>query len=168
MPEEILTHEAGTEMSNDGVDYIKAINEMKQNSVSKEQYNKLQSENKKLLDALVSNKQLDIAEEKPKISVADAKKEFVQVCENGCTQLEFFEKALALRTAVLDAGGPDPFLPTGSKVQPSYDQIERQNIIHEGLQEMIDFAEGDPGIFNAEYQRRVIDTMPAPTRKNYK
>lgn len=166
MPEELSV--AGTEMSNDGVDYIQAINEMKQNSVSKEQYNKLQSENKKLLDALVSNKQLDIAEEKPKISVADAKKEFVQVCENGCTQLEFFEKALALRTAVLDAGGPDPFLPTGSKVQPSYDQIERQNIIHEGLQEMIDFAEGDPGIFNAEYQRRVIDTMPAPTRKNYK
>ena len=165
---EEFNHEAGNEMSNDGVDYIQAINEMKQNSVSKEQYNKLQNENKKLLDALVSNKQLDVAEEKPKLSVADAKKEFVQVCENGCTQLEFFEKALALRTAVLDAGGPDPFLPTGSKVQPSYDQIERQNIIHEGLQEMIDFAEGDPGIFNAEYQRRVIDTMPAPTRKNYK
>lgn len=167
MPEEILTHEAGTEMSNDGVDYIKAINEMKQNSVTKEQYNKLKNENKQLLDALVSNKQIDV-QEKPKLSVADAKKEFVQVCENGCTQLEFFEKALALRTAVLEAGGPDPFLPTGSKVQPSYDQIERQNVIHEGLQEMIDFSEGDPGIFNAEYQRRVIDTMPAPTRKTYR
>lgn len=167
MPEELF-NEAGEQMSNDSADYIAAINEMKQNSVSKEQYNKLKNENKQLLDALVSNKQIDVPEEKPKLSVADARKDFAQACENGCTQLEYFEKALALRTAVLEAGGPDPFLPTGSKVQPTYEQIERQNIIHEGLQQMIDFADGDPGIFNAEYQRRVVDTMPASIKKNYR
>lgn len=167
MPEELF-NEAGEQMSNDSADYIAAINEMKQNSVSKEQYNKLKNENKQLLDALVSNKQIDVPEEKPKLSVADARKDFAQACENGCTHLEYFEKALALRTAVLEAGGPDPFLPTGSKVQPTYEQIERQNIIHEGLQQMIDFADGDPGIFNAEYQRRVVDTMPASIKKNYR
>lgn len=167
MPEELF-NEAGEQMSNDSADYIAAINEMKQNSVSKEQYNKLKNENKQLLDALVSNKQIDIPEEKPKLSVADARKDFAQACENGCTHLEYFEKALALRTAVLESGGPDPFLPTGSKVQPTYEQIERQNVIHEGLQQMIDFADGDPGIFNAEYQRRVVDTMPASIKKNYR
>ena len=66
MPEEIMNNSvSGEEMSNNSVDYIAAINEMKQNSVSREQYNKLQSENKKLLDALVTNKQIDVAEEKP-------------------------------------------------------------------------------------------------------
>ncbi|MBO5425707.1 MAG: hypothetical protein J6A25_09360 [Lachnospiraceae bacterium] len=157
--DEQLTNVSSEEMSNDSVDYVAAINELKQNSVSKERYNKLEQDNKRLLDALVNNKQIDI-QEKPKVDVAEARRNLAEVCETGCTQLEFFDKVLALRTAVLESGGPDPFLPVGSKVQPTYEQIERQNEIHAGIQDMIDFAEGDPGIFNAEYQRRVVDTMP--------
>ena len=157
--EDQLTNVSSEEMSNDSVDYVAAINELKQNSVSKERYNKLEQDNKRLLDALVNNKQIDI-QEKPKVDVAEARRNLAEVCETGCTQLEFFDKVLALRTAVLESGGQDPFLPVGSKVQPTYEQIEKQNEIHAGIQEMIDFAEGDPGIFNAEYQRRVVDTMP--------
>ena len=44
---EVLNSESGEEMSDDSVDYIAAINEMKANSVDKAQYEKLKSENKK-------------------------------------------------------------------------------------------------------------------------
>ena len=43
---------------NDSIDYIEAIKEMKQNSVTRESYDKLKSENKQLLDALVNGKEI--------------------------------------------------------------------------------------------------------------
>jgi hypothetical protein len=164
MPEEILTSGTGTEMSDDRTDYIAALNEMKQNSVSKEQYQKLKDDNKKLLDALVSNKQIDIPEEKP-VNVDELRTKLFKN-EQGLSNLEFIDTALQLRDALIAKGEPDPFLPIGSKVQPDYDMVEKADNVAKCLKEMVDFAEGDSGIFNAEYQRRVVDTMP--TRKNYK
>jgi hypothetical protein len=164
MPEEILTNEAGDQMSNDSVDYIKAINEMKQNSVSKEQYSKLQADNKRLLDALVSNKQIDIPEEKP-VNVDELRAKLFKN-EQGLSNLEFIDTALQLREALIARGEPDPFLPIGSKVQPDYDMVEKAETVAKCLKEIVDFADGDSGIFNAEYQRKVVVTMPA--RKNYK
>lgn len=164
MPEEIMNSVSGEEMSNNSVDYIAAINEMKQNSVSREQYNKLQSENKKLLDALVTNKQIDVAEEKP-ADIKELRAKLFNV-DQGLSNIEFIDTALQLREALIAKGERDPFLPIGSKVQITYDMAEKAEEVAKGLQEMIDFAEGDPGIFNAEYQRRVVDTMP--TRKNYR
>lgn len=165
MPEEMLTHEAGEEMSNNSADYIAAINEMKQNSVSKEQYNKLKNENKQLLDALVSNKQIDVPEEKP-ADITELRAKLFNV-DQGLSNIEFIDNALKLRAALIAQGEPDPFMPIGTKVQPTYDMVEKADNVAKGLQEMVDFADGDPGIFNAEYQRRVVDT--GPTRKlNYK
>ena len=164
MPEEILTSVSSEEMSNNSVDYISAINEMKQNSVSKEQYQKLQADNKRLLDALVSNKQIDIPEEKP-VNVDELRTKLFKN-EQGLSNLEFIDTALQLRDALIANGEPDPFLPIGSKVQPDYDMVEKANNVAKCLKEMVEFADGDAGIFNAEYQRKGVDTMP--TRKNYK
>jgi hypothetical protein len=164
MPEEILTSGTGTEMSDDRTDYISALNEMKQNSVSKEQYQKLKDDNKRLLDALVSNKQIDIPEEKP-ADITELRAKLFNV-DQGLSNIEFIDNALKLRAALIAQGEPDPFMPIGSKVQPTYDMVEKAENVAKGLQEMVEFADGDPGIFNAEYQRRVVDTMP--TRKNYK
>ena len=44
---------------NDSIDYIEAIKEMKQNSVSKEAYEKLKAENKQLLDSIINGTELD-------------------------------------------------------------------------------------------------------------
>ena len=164
MPEEILTSVSSEEMSNDSVDYISAINEMKQNSVSKEQYQKLQADNKRLLDALVTNKQIDIPEEKP-VNVDELRAKLFKN-EQGLSNLEFISTALQLRDALIANGDPDPFLTVGSKVQPDYDMVEKADNVAKCLKEIVDFADGDSGIFNAEYQRRVVDTMP--TRRNYK
>lgn len=164
MPEEITSVSSETTVP-DGVDYVAAINELKQNSVSKAQYEKLQGENKKLLDALVSNKQIDVPAEKP-ADIKELRKNLFNN-ESGLSNLEYVENALKLRKALMDAGERDPFLPVGSKVQPDYDMVAKAEAVAKGLQEMVDFADGDSGIFNAEYQRRVVDTMPM-RQKNFR
>lgn len=153
-----------TQQDDTTADYVTAINELKANSVSKEQYQKLKDDNKRLLDALVTNKQLDIPEEKP-VNVDELRTKLFKN-EQGLSNLEFIDTALQLRDALIAKGEPDPFLPIGSKVQPDYDMVEKANNVAKCLKEMVEFADGDSGIFNAEYQRRVVDTMP--TRKNYK
>ena len=164
MPEEITSVSSETTVP-DGVDYVAAINELKQNSVSKAQYEKLQGENKKLLDALVSNKQIDVPAEQP-ADIKELRKNLFNN-ESGLSNLEYVENALKLRKALMDAGERDPFLPVGSKVQPDYDMVAKAEVVAKGLQEMVDFADGDSGIFNAEYQRRVVDTMPM-RQKNFR
>lgn len=156
--ERIEVENIGNENANDNSQYIEALNSMKQNSVSKDQYAKLQQENKKLLDALVSNKQIDLPEEKP-ADVNELRQKLFNN-EQGINNLEYIDTALQLRKAIMDKDGNDPFLPVGSHVQLTYDMQEKAQEVADVLQECVDFASGDSGIFTAELQRRTRDTGP--------
>lgn len=149
------------EMNNEA--YIQAINELKANTISLDKYNKLRAENKKLLDSLVSGNQIELPkEEKPDIQALRAK---LRNTDNNLTNLEFIETGLKLRNALIESGERDPFLPIGDKTPVTSEIIEKAERVAEGLQAMVDFAEGDSGIFSAEYQRRVQDVgIPARRR----
>lgn len=151
MAEEITTLE---EMNNE--QYIAAIEELKASTVSRDAYNKLRSENKQLLDALVSGQQLPQVPEE-KVSVVDLRKKLFSTDSENLSNLEYVETALSLRNGLIEAGERDPFLPYGDKVDITSEQIETANKVANALQEMVDFAEGDSGVFTAEYQRRVKD-----------
>jgi len=141
------------EMNNE--QYIAAIEELKANTVSRDAYNKLRGENKQLLDALVSGKEMPQQQaEKPKVS--DLRKKLFS--GEDMTNLEYVETVLSLRDALIEGGEKDPFLPYGDKVDITSEQIDAANKVAAGLREMVDFAEGDTGVFSAEYQRRVKDT----------
>ena len=149
------------EMNNE--QYIAAIEELKASTVSREAYNKLRTENKQLLDALVSGKELPEAEKKPAPTPTELRKKLF--AEENLSNLEYVETALALRNSLIGAGERDPFLPYGDKVDITNEQIDLANKVAAGLQEMVDFAEGDSGVFSAEYQRRVKDiTIPRGRR----
>lgn len=152
MAEEIIT--TLEEMNNE--QYIAAIEELKASTVSRDAYNKLRSENKQLLDALVSGQQLPQVPEE-KVSVADLRKKLFSTDSENLSNLEYVETALSLRNGLIEAGERDPFLPYGDKVDITSEQIETANKVANALQEMVDFAEGDSGVFTAEYQRRVKD-----------
>lgn len=143
--------------------YIKAIEELKATTISKDAYNKLRAENKKLLDALVSGEQLDIPkEEKPDIQALRNK---LFSTDSELSNYEYIDTALKLRNALIENGERDPFLPIGDKTPLTPDIIEGAQRVADGLQEMLDFAEGDSGVFTAEYQRRVKDSsIPRPKR----
>lgn len=158
MAEQITT--TVEEMNNE--QYIAAIEEMKANTVSRDAYNKLRNENKQLLDALVSGKEIP-QEPVAKPSVSDLRKKLFG--GEDMSNLEYVETALSLRDSLIEAGERDPFLPYGDKVDITPEQIDAANKVAAGLKEMVDFAEGDSGVFSAEYQRRVKDVSIPRGRK---
>ena len=143
------------EMNNE--QYIAAIEELKATTVSRDAYNKLRTENKQLLDALVSGQQLPQTQTEEKPRVEDLRNKLFATDGNDLSNLEYVKTALSLRNSLIEAGERDPFLPYGDKVDITSEQIDTAEKVANALQEMVDFAEGDSGVFTAEYQRRVKD-----------
>lgn len=155
---EELTNVSGAEMSETDTDYVAAIQELQNNTVSKSLYEKLRGENKKLLDALVNGQQIEAPKEE-KADVSELRKKLFNK-DGNLSNLEYVETALKLRNALMDAGERDPFLPYGDRVTVTAEMYEQAQAVAEGLQECVDFAEGDSGIFTAQLQRITKDILP--------
>lgn len=141
-------------------DYIEALKEMKQNTVSKEDYNKLKEENKKLLQAVVNGESIEIEQKKP----ADIK-EIRQRFLKAESSLDGISAALELRDAIMEAGGTDPFLPVGKKVLATDEDVKTAEKVAEGFRHCVEYADGDPHIFANELSRITVDTGPIGRRK---
>ena len=143
---------------NDSIDYIEAIKEMKHNSVTRESYDKLKSENKQLLDALVNGKEIEMKQEEP-VDIAKLRKDLFNK-DGHMSNLEYVSTALKLRDALIEKGDRDPFLPYGDKVTLTAEHYAKAEQVATVLKDCVEFADGDSGIFTAELQRRTKDTMP--------
>ncbi len=165
---ENLNSVSGEEISNDSVDYIAAINEMKQNSVSRQQYEKLQRENKELLDTLINGGQVVNQTVEPKKSIEQMRSELFskEAADKGMTNLEFITKSLELRDAIIESGGTDPFLPVGKGIEITRDDYEAAEFTAEQFRECIDIAQGNSEVFTNELMRRTIDTGLPTAKKN--
>ena len=152
--------ESGEQIGNGNEAYIDAISEMKKNYVPKDKLQQVEAENKKLLEALVSGKQVDVPTEK-KTDINTLRSKLFNE-ESNLSNLEYIQTTLELRKALIDAGERDPFLPVGDRVTLTADHHEKAEQVAEFLQECVDFADGDSGIFTAEYQRRVKDSAFLP------
>lgn len=137
-------------------DYLTAIKELKQNSVDKQKYIDLRNENKKLLDAVVNGQLVEKPNVEKKANLDELRKNVFQ--NDHQTNLEYIDNVLKLRTALIESGQEDPFVPQGSKVNATQADYDRANKVARILQEMVDESEGDPAVFLNEYQRRVKDT----------
>ena len=139
----------------DNVDYIEAIKEMKQNTVDKATYNKLKEENKQLLNSLVNGETIDVPK-KEEVDIDALRKDLFN---NDQTNLQYIEKALKLREALLEKGEKDPFLPYGKNIIPTDEDIATADRVARVLQECVDYADGDSDIFTNELQRITVDTI---------
>lgn len=151
------------DVADNSTDYIETIKNLKETTVSKEQFLKLKEENKKLLNAWASGEpnpnKTEVVENK--ISIEELKK---RLGKSDLTNLDYVETALALRERILDEEGIDTFLPNASTyVANDYDRAAADKVARE-LQEIVDIADGNPDIFNNEFQRRVAD-INIPRRK---
>lgn len=140
-------------------DYIQAINELKSNTVSKEQYLKLKGENKRLLDTLVAGGSIENPVQKTEVDVDALRKELFNK-DNQMSNLEFVEKSLELRDALMDAGEPDPFLPIGARISPTPEEARIAENVAQVYRECIDYADGNSEVFTNELMRRTVDAMP--------
>lgn len=174
MPEEVkggavITNpsETGKQVDDQTVDYLAAIKELKENTVSKVEYDKLKLENKKLLGAVVNGQTVEMPkteEKKDKIAKIDAIRGELFNPDNELSNLDFVSKALELRDALIDIGEPDPFLPIGRKISPTDDDVAKANHVAQVFKECIEYAEGDSRLFTSELDRRTND-VKIPLRR---
>ena len=140
-------------------DYIKAIKDLKQNSVDRSEYEKLRAENKKLIDAVVNGQP---GQEEP--AVSKHSKEQIDELRNDLfnspkelNNLEYVTKAMELREALMENGEPDPFLPVGKQISPTRDDLEGAEKVAQVYRECIEYADGDSEVFTNELMRRTRD-----------
>lgn len=142
-------------------DYIDQIKKLKENSVSRDDYDKLKADNKKLIDALANGTQLE-GKVEPKVSAVDKINELrTKLFSKGSNldNLEYCKTAVELRDALIENGERDPFLPFGHNVVATDSDNETANRVATIMKECIDYADGDSDIFTNELQRRTVDVV---------
>lgn len=137
-------------------DYIEAIKSLKQNTVDKTAYDALRSENKKLLESLVNGEEIQPQNKVLSESIDELRHDILN--NDSLTNLEYWDKVLKLRSALLKRGDEDPFVPQGQKVNATAADYATAEKVATIMQEMVDNSEGDPNVFLNEFQRRVKDT----------
>lgn len=155
-------NEQNTENTENEVDYIAEIQKLKSETVSKDKYDKLTKENKKLLEALVNNQQIELPQESNKRTIEDIEKDLLSGDHNN---LDYIKLALEHRNACLDAGRDDPFVGRGEKYTPGREDYESAERVAKALQEAVDYADGNSEIFTQEFQRICNDPF-VPTKKS--
>ena len=140
-------------------DYIKAIKDLKQNSVDRSEYEKLRAENKKLIDAVVNaqpGQEEQVVVRHSKEQIDDLRNDLFN-SPRELNNLEFITKTMELREALMENGEPDPFLPVGKQISPTRDDIEGAEKVAQVYKECIEYAEGDSEVFTNELMRRTRD-----------
>ena len=130
-------------------DYIEEIKKLKESTVSKEEFDKLLQENKKLIGALVDGKNLPVEAVNVK-----TKNDYLKVLnDSDASNLEYCKAALGMRDLVLQEKGIDIFLPTNATLEDR----AKAEAVAKTMQEAIDYADGDSALFTQELQRRTVD-----------
>ncbi len=133
------------------VDYIEAIKNLKQNTVDRSKYDELKAENKKLLDSIVNGQTVD-AESQPQYRDVNVIRD--ELFNHEHNNLEYMKLTLELRNTLIAKGERDPFLPYGSQIAPTPEDVEKAEKAAQIYQECIDYADGDSKLFTQELQRR--------------
>ena len=148
---------------------LDAYNELKENTVSKKEYDRVLKRNEELTQALINNDRLE-EDNKPKESNLDKIKrltnELYSDKRTDMTNLEYCQKTVELRDSIIAEGGRDPFLPTSGENKDSYANQQTAEKVANGLRKMVEDANGSPEAFNSLYQARVED-VAVPKRNNY-
>jgi hypothetical protein len=157
MADETLTNENTEE--NDIQKYLDTINELKQNTISREEYDKIRNENKTLLEAIVNGKTEDAAASgsSPTPTTDELRnKIFGKNCED-LSDLEFVKGLCDLRDSLLEETGVDYFAPTGSQYSADFNDAQTAQKVYDGFRHCIEVADGDNEIFIQEMTRITND-----------
>lgn len=143
------------EIEDENTDYIAALQEMKANTVSKDQYNKVKADNKRLLDAMLNNEQVEVNSQAA--TVVRTPKEIAEAYfDETLPNREKIKLALEYRDQVILTKGyaADPFVNQSEFSKPTQaDYIEAQHVA-DGLKEILDNSVTDEE-FIMEYNRQV-------------
>lgn len=156
--EEIMRNEENVV---DNTDYVDAIRKIQENSVSKDKYDALVADRKKLLEAVVNGQQLAEEKEEPLASRLEYYKKFKE--NNFSTDMETMQNLVNLRKATIKEYGLDPCVtgnygltPEGGKLEPTYGEAETIAEQFDIIEDILKEADGNP----LEYQRLMQSHLP--------
>lgn len=148
-------------------EYIENIRRLKENSVSKEEYEKVLKEKSQLAKALIDSQPGEPSKrEEGSPSIDDLRKKLFTGDIGSMPNLEFAKNALELRQKLMAEGAIDPFLPQGAKATYSASDAEAAQRVADVLQECVDRADGDSGAFTALFMSRLDDVPMPKNRRN--
>lgn len=136
----------GQKGNDNDLDLLEEIKNLKANSVSKEEYTKLQEKNKTLMRQIINGGGTNEPEET--INIEECRKALFEHPED-LSDLDFWKNTLALRKARLEKEGVDIFLPKGLKTRYSNADKESANHVAEVIGQLIEDSEGSPQVFKA-------------------
>lgn len=145
-----------TEVQPEGneADFIEQIQQLKETTVDKAKYEKLQQDNKRLIEALAKGEAIAAgsapAEKTPTV------KELRNKLFSGeeLTNLEYVKTALDLRAGLIAEGKEDPFLPRSTQIKITQDDVEAAERTARVFQECVERANGNSRVFTAELMAR--------------
>lgn len=151
------------DVENADIDMVAAYEELRNNSVSKAEHEKVVAENRRLVQSLINGGSMKQEETPREIDVAGIEKKLTNHSYR-FKGIEGFQAMLDLREADLAAGKVDPFIPLTNR-SPSEADFEAAANRAAIYQECIDLAEGNDKIFVQELSRRIREDGPRPRRK---
>lgn len=133
--------------TDDDLNLLDEMKKLKENTVSKEEYEKERAKNKELMRRLVEGGgQDDKADDT--VDLNKIREDLFTNNAEGLSKREFWQKVLTLRHERLKNEGVDIFLPKGRKTRYTRLDIESANRLDETITQMIEDSEDNPALFD--------------------
>lgn len=149
MNENEKKEEVVVETDND-LNLLDEINKLKENTVSKEEYEKERAKNKELMRRLVEGGGQDVKTDDT-VDLNKIREDLFTNNAEGLSKREFWQKVLTLRHERLKNEGVDIFLPKGRKTRYTRLDIESANRLDETISQMIEDSEDNPALFDVMF-----------------
>lgn len=148
MDDDVITNPVEGQQGNDNdLDLLEEIKNLKANTVSKEDYIKLQEKNKNLMRQIINGGGTS-GEAEDTVDLQEIRKNIFEKNEN-LSNRDFWKNVLALRKERLEKEGVDVFLPKGRKTRYSKEDIESANHVAEVIGQILEDSEDNPAVFTA-------------------
>lgn len=157
------TNNTTQQTTQDTADLLKVIEDMQNSMVSKEQYEALQADNRKLVQSIANGARVSsTTNEDTAVSIEELVRQMRGEGEllPDIKNLDFIQNALKYHDAVMDKYGIDVFLPNGHTYVPTEADAASAKRLYDVLSECVELANGDSTIFTAQLQSRMVDTPP--------
>lgn len=153
-----------TQDTNQYQEYIDQINELKSNSVSRTEYDRIKEENRTLLSNLVNGTYPTATEQTPAEEVESLDDLRKRVFNDPKNDLEYVAGILEIRDRVMAEGGKDPFVNDNGRYQATPDDYRIAENTAEGLRHCVEVADGNNDVFIQEITRITRDTPITPNK----
>ena len=151
----IETNEPTATTNNDYNYYIDEITKLKNSTVGKTEFEKLQAENKRLVETLATRKPVEQEAEKPvPKDLNKLWKEFGQIKQGDCA---IWSKALEIRDESIKQEGYDPFTSPDKTLSQNPNEIQAYAQVAEVVKDCLEKAHGNDDVFISNLKAATYD-----------